>query len=123
MKTIKGLDRRLEQTFGEDESLPKEVRENAPKFRTMILKQIGNRRPSDGAQGIELLNVGLKIRSNFKADNSKVTDEVDLEDAEFKLVYETCDKMMGEPLPALFQGQIMNFMNEARDAKKEDEKK
>lgn len=114
MKTIKGLDRRVLQTFGEDETLPKEIQEQAPKLRMLLLNQIGNSKGKDGAESIELMHIGIKIRSNFKADKSTATDEVDLEDGEFKKLYEACDKMTGVSWPSLFHGQVMEALEEAK---------
>lgn len=114
MKTIKGLDRKVQQTFGEDDSLPKEVQEQAPKLRVLLMNQVGNTTGKNGEESIELMHIGLKIRSNFKADKSTGADEVDLEDSEFKKLYEVCDKMGGVKWPALFHGQVMEALEEAK---------
>lgn len=122
MKTIKGLDRKLQQTFGEDDQLPKEIQDAAPKFRAMVLKQIGNTKGRDGEESTLLWQVGMKIRSGFQVaapeGTVRAADEVDLEDAEFKLVYESCNTMKGEQWPSLFHGQVMVILNEAKEGNK-----
>jgi hypothetical protein len=114
MKTIKGLDRKIQQTFGEDNELPAEIQNQAPTLRRLLLNQMGNTKGRDGTDSVEILHIGMKIRSGFKADNSTAKDEVDLEDAEFKKLHEACDKMTGVQWPALFHGQVMEALEEAK---------
>lgn len=82
MKKITGLDERLDHF---DMIVPEKQRPQLPTFRNLFVNCLGAARPDNGAQAIESFKAATKI---LRAEG----DSVLLEDAEFKLLREKCEK-------------------------------
>jgi len=95
MKIIKGVNEKLELFSLNEEGEQKDKASFKDMYRTVISLSMGN----SGDQALEMFELGLKIKGNK-------SDELELEDAEFKLLK---DKVQENKLqqPAHFLGQLL----------------
>ena len=107
MKTIKNVDSKPEH-FQDD--IAPEVAATIPTYRKMFKAAVGMGLAKDGENAIDLVQLGLKLR---------VDGDINLEDAEFKLLKERCSQNPAQ-WTAHFHGQVMMKLKEAE---KEGDKK
>lgn len=110
MKKIKGLEDKLSPI----EELPKGVDVKLPTYRAMFKAAVGNSLGKSGEESIDLYQVGMKLKIEG--------DSIDLEDAEFKLLREACEKNPAQ-WTAHYHAQVLMKLKEAEIEKKKPELK
>lgn len=105
MKTIKDVD--AKPTHFQDD-LPADAAAAMPTYRKMFKAAVGMGMAKDGENAIDLMQLGLKL---------KVDGDIQLEDAEFKLLKQRCSENPAQWL-AHFHGQVMLKLREAEEADK-----
>lgn len=100
MKTIKDVDTKPTH-FQED--IPEEVAAAMPTYRKMFKAAVGMGLAKDADNAIDLLQLGLKL---------KVEGDVQLEDAEFKLLKDRCSANTPQ-WQAHFHAQVMLKLKES----------
>lgn len=101
MKTIKNIDDKPSH-FQED-VLP-ETMAALPTYRRMFKNAVGTVAARNGEEAIDLYQLGLKL----KMEGS----DISLEDAEFKLLKDTCEKNPAQWM-AHFQAQVLLKIKES----------
>lgn len=94
MKTLKNLD---EKPLSFEDDVPESVRATMPTFRKLMKAAIGMTAAKNGEESVDLFQIGLKLA---------VDGDVQLEDAEFKLLNEACEKNPAQWI-AHYQGQVI----------------
>lgn len=105
MKTLKDLDTHLVH-FEED--LPIDTVAQLPTYRKMYKAALGMVSSKNGEEAIDLYQVGLKLKLN--------EPQIDLEDAEFKLLKEACAKNPVQWM-AHYHAQVVLKLKEAEQLK------
>jgi hypothetical protein len=104
MKTIKGLEKRIQHFNEEDKVSPNEL----PTVRRMILNLLGAGKAKDGDEALAMWDLGLRIR---RAEDSDIT----IEDADFKLINEKVkENILG--WSAHYHAQMLLIMRETQRA-------
>lgn len=101
MKVIKGVNEKLDLFSISEEGEQKDKASFKDMYRTVISLSLGN----SGDQALEMFELGLKLK------NTK-TDDVELEDAEFKLLKEKVQENKLQQ-PAHFLGQLLKKLKAA----------
>jgi hypothetical protein len=100
MKTLRGID---EKPMHVDDEMPQDRIDKIPTYRRMMRDAVSLGMAKSGAQAIDLVQIGLKLK--------QVENEISLEDAEFKMLYDRCDLNPCQ-WQVFYHGQLMLKLKE-----------
>jgi hypothetical protein len=101
MKTIKDID---SKPIYYDENASENIISQMPSFRKMFRNAIGKMGARTGEEALDLFALGIKFKSS--------SSDISLEDAEFKLLSEVCEKNP-DLWMSHFQAQVLLKLKEA----------